>query len=72
MQGLGKFTTMDELKAKIKENILLEKEYKETQRIQQALLEHSQRMAEEFRGVYQTAADHRAPAFVERSPSDGL
>ncbi|MDO8512863.1 MAG: trigger factor [bacterium] len=38
-QGMGKFANIDELKVKIKENILLEKEYKETQRLQQALLE---------------------------------
>jgi uncharacterized protein (DUF934 family) len=28
--------------------------------------------AHRYRHVYQTAADHRAPAFVERNPSDGL
>lgn len=38
-QGMGKFATMDELKTKIKENIQLDKEQKEQQRVQQALLE---------------------------------
>jgi trigger factor len=38
-QGMGKFANLEELKTKIKENLALEKESKERQRVQQALLE---------------------------------
>lgn len=38
-QGMGKFANIDELKKKIEENLKLEKEEKELQRIQQALLD---------------------------------
>jgi trigger factor len=38
-QGMGKFANIDELKKKIEENLKLEKEEKEKQRIQQALLD---------------------------------
>lgn len=37
-QGLGKFSTLEELKGKLKENMLQEKEQKEKERIQQSLL----------------------------------